>query len=112
MTNIRIAFYNLQSIFQMHYLLQFNKDNLVLGCPIRITFKKRKCLRTTGIRLLQYLKSISKILVRWKKKDNPFPWLVLPNLEATLQNCKNKGTSFKFFVSVLCQSFGLLIMLD
>lgn len=48
-----MVFYNLQNIFHMHYLLQFNKDNLALGCSIKIKLKKEiKSLRTMEIRLL------------------------------------------------------------
>lgn len=42
MTSICMVFYNLQNIFHMHYLLQFNKHNLALGCSIKTELKKKK----------------------------------------------------------------------
>ena len=41
MTSICMVFYNLQNIFHMHYLLQFNKHNLALGCSIKTELKKK-----------------------------------------------------------------------
>ena len=41
MTSICMVFYNLQNIFHMHYLLQFNKHDLALGCSIKTELKKK-----------------------------------------------------------------------